>query len=65
MSNFMNEVYNGGFLPDLSASMLKEIIALVWQYVHETKKYKAKLAEKYMGKWNKESFFNETLNFLI
>ena len=29
MSNFMNEVYNGGFLPDLSASLLKEIIALV------------------------------------
>ena len=29
MSNFMNEVYGGGFLPEFSVSMLKEIIALV------------------------------------
>ena len=26
---FMNEVYNGRFLPEFSISMLKEIIALV------------------------------------
>ena len=35
-SNFMNEVYNGGFLPEFSVLMLKEIIALVWDYVYET-----------------------------
>ena len=28
-SNFMNEVYNGGFSPEFSVSMLKENIALV------------------------------------
>ena len=28
-SNFMNEVYNGGFSPVFSVSMLKEIITLV------------------------------------
>ena len=27
MSNFMNEIYNGGFAPEFSISMLKEIIA--------------------------------------
>ena len=32
-SNFMSEVYNGGFLPEFSVLMLKEIIALVWDYV--------------------------------
>ena len=36
MWNFMNEVYGGGFLPEFSVSMLKEIIALVWDYVLET-----------------------------
>ena len=46
-SKFMNEVYNGGFTPEFSVSMLKKIIALVWDYVSETRKYKAKLAEKY------------------
>ena len=29
MSNFMNEVYNGRFLPEFSILMLKEIITLV------------------------------------
>ena len=48
----MNEVCNGGFLPEFSVWMLKEIIALVWEYVYETKKWKAKLAEKYMWNWN-------------
>ena len=28
-SNFMNRVYNGGFLTEFSVSMLKEIIAVV------------------------------------
>ena len=28
-SNFMNKVYNGGFSPEFTISMLKEIIALV------------------------------------
>ena len=47
-SNFMNEVYNGRFSPEFSVSMLKEIIMLVWEYVYETGKYKAKLTEKCM-----------------
>ena len=37
-SNFMNEVCNGGFSPELNVSMLKEIIALVRHYVYETRK---------------------------
>ena len=37
-SNFMNEFYNGGYLPEFSVSMLKEIIALVRDYVSETRK---------------------------
>ena len=37
-SNFMNEFYNGGFLPEFSVSMLKEIIALVGDYVSGTRK---------------------------
>ena len=32
-SNFMNEVYNGGFSPEFSVSMLKEIITLVREYI--------------------------------
>ena len=31
----MNEVYNGGFAPEFSVSMLQKIIALVWDYVYE------------------------------
>ena len=37
-SNFMNEFYNGGFTPEFSVSMLKETIALVRDYVSETRK---------------------------
>ena len=37
MSNFMNKVYNGGFAPELSVSMLKEAIMLVQDYVSETR----------------------------
>ena len=32
-SNVMNEVYNGRFSPELSDSMLKKIIVLVWDYL--------------------------------
>ena len=34
-SNFMNEVYNDGFASEFSVSMLKETIALAWDYVSE------------------------------
>ena len=37
----MNKVYNGGFAPEYSVSILKEIIALVRDYVSGTRKYKA------------------------
>ena len=37
-SNFMNEVYNGGFAPEFSVSMLKETIVLVQDYVSENRK---------------------------
>ena len=37
-SNFMNKFCNGGFAPEFSVSMLKEIIALVRDYVSETRK---------------------------
>ena len=32
-SDIMNEVYNGGFAPEFSVSMLKETIALIRDYV--------------------------------
>ena len=35
-STFINEVFNGGFAPEFSVSVLKEIIALVQDYVSET-----------------------------
>ena len=47
-SNFMNEVFNGGFAPEFNVSMSKKTIAVVRDYVSETRKEKAKLAEKYM-----------------
>ena len=37
-SNFMNEVYNGRFTPEFSVSIIREIIALVSDYVYETRK---------------------------
>ena len=37
-SNFMNEVYNGRFSPMFSVSLLKVMVALVWEYVYETRK---------------------------
>ena len=41
-SNFINESYNGGFAPEFSASILKETVALVSDYVSETRKENAK-----------------------
>ena len=38
MLNIMNEVYNGGFGSEFSVSLSKEIIALFWEYVYETRK---------------------------
>ena len=38
MSNIMNEFFNDIFLPEFSVSLLKEIIALVRDYVSETRK---------------------------
>ena len=37
----MNKVYNGGFTPEYSVSLLKKITALVRDYVSGTRKYKA------------------------
>ena len=37
-SNFINKLYNGKFAPEFSVSMLKETIALVRDYVSETRK---------------------------
>ena len=41
--------------------MLKEIIALVRDYVYQTSKQKVKVAEKYMWNSNMKSFSNEIL----
>ena len=56
----MKKVYHDGFVPQFSVSMLKEIIALVGDYVPETRKYKPKLSEKYMKNRNMKSFSKET-----
>ena len=37
-SDFMNEVYNGKFVPEFSVSMLKETISLVRDYAYKTGK---------------------------
>ena len=37
-SDFMKEVYNGGFASKFSVAMLKKTIALVRYYVSETRK---------------------------
>ena len=37
-SKFMKKVYIGGFAPEFSVSMSKETIALVRDYVSETRK---------------------------
>ena len=64
-SSFMNAVCSVGFLPEFSVSVLRQIIALNWDYVYETRKWKVTLAEKYKWNWNMKSFFMETLNFLF
>ena len=64
-SNIITEVYIGGIVSGYSVSMLKETIALVWHYVYETRKEKAKLAERYMWNWNIKSFSNETINLFF
>ena len=51
-SNFMNEFYNGVFASEFSVSMLKETIALVWDYVFERGEWKARLVEKYIVEKN-------------
>ena len=38
VSNFMSKLYNGGFAPEFSVSILKELIALVRDYASETRK---------------------------
>ena len=38
LANFMNRDYNGQFMAEISVSMLKEIIALVRDYLSETRK---------------------------
>ena len=37
-SDFMSEVYNGGFAPEFIVSILKESIALVSDYLSKTRK---------------------------
>ena len=65
-SNFMKEFFNGGFAPEFSVSLLKDTIALVRDYyVSETRKWEAKLAEKYICKRNLKSFSNERLIFFL
>ena len=44
-SNFLSELYNGGFAQEFSVAMLKEIIVLVRDYVSETRKSEEKPAE--------------------
>ena len=46
----MNEVYNGGFSPEFSVSMFKEIFPLVLDYVQEIKKWKNMWKSKTSGK---------------
>ena len=37
-SNFMNEIYNGGFSPEFSFPVIKEIIVVLSEYVYESTK---------------------------
>ena len=52
----MKEIYKSEFAPGFIFSTLKENIALVWDYVCKTKKWKVKLAKKYKWNWNMKSF---------
>ena len=64
-SNFVSKFYKGRFAPEFSVSMLKEFLTLVRDYVYDTRKYEAKLAEKYIWNRNMKSFSNETQNFFF
>ena len=44
----MNEFHDGGFPPEFSVSILKETMAVGRDYVPETRKQKAKIAENYI-----------------
>ena len=61
----MSKFYKGRFAPEFSVSMLKEFLTLVRDYVYDTRKYEAKLAEKYIWNRNMKSFSNETQNFFF
>ena len=50
-------------MEEVSIPKLKEAIALVWDYISETSKWKAKLVVKHVWKGNVKSFANKTLNF--
>ena len=56
MSNFINEVFNGGSAPEFSVSALKEFIVLVQSLLNETRKWEEKLAEKYICELEIQSF---------
>ena len=58
--NFMNEVYQCGFAPEFSVSILKEISALGQSFVYETRK-KVKTRGKIYGNLKMKSLSNETL----
>ena len=58
LKTFMNEFYNCGFAQVVS--MLKETIALVRDYVSETKEWKAKLSEKHIWKRNMKQNYHKT-----
>ena len=56
-SYFINDVYNDGFAPEFSVSMLKEITMVVWDYAQEAGKWRTKVAEKYKWNWNMKTGF--------
>ena len=60
----MNNVYNGEFAPEFSASMLKEIIALVRYYVYENWK-KSKTSGKLYVKLKFELFLEGSTKYFL
>ena len=60
-SNFLIEVHNDGFAPEIKDLMLKETIALVRDYIYETRKEKVKQTKKYMWNCDMNYFSIETL----
>ena len=65
MSNFLNEVSNDRFVPEFNVSILKETIALVQDYVSETRKWKTKLAGKKNVKTKYEIFLQWNTKFFL